>query len=203
MVFEGIDGVGKSTQADGLQNWLVEQGLEVVRSREPTDGPYGKKLRASMAEGRLEPRAELDLFLADRREHVRDLIRPSVAAGRVVVLDRYYFSTVAYQGARGFEPEALLAENESFAPEPDALFILDMPAEDSVARIRAHRGAGVDTFEVPEALEKSRAIFLALAQAKPYATVLDARADRDAIQGQIRDVMSQLLTKRGCAPADG
>lgn len=193
LVLEGIDGVGKSTQADALEAWLREAGREVVRSKEPTDGPHGRALRQSMIHGRLAPRQELDLFLADRRQHVTELIEPSLAAGRCVVLDRYYFSTVAYQGARGFDPDALLAENEAFAPAPDALFVLDMPAAASVGRIRAQRD-GVDTFEVPEALERSRALFLSLAERLPYAIVLDATAPRDEIQAAIRARVTALLS---------
>ncbi len=194
LVIEGIDGVGKSTQADALQAWLEGAGLDVVRSKEPTDGPHGRELRRSMVEGRLPPRQELDLFLDDRREHVAQLIGPALSAGRIVLLDRYYFSTVAYQGARGFEPDALLAENEAFAPAPDALFILDMPAAVSVARIRAERGDGVDTFEVPEALERSRSIFLDLAKRADYALVIDADATRDAIQDAMQARVRALLS---------
>jgi dTMP kinase len=194
IVIEGIDGVGKSTQANGLEAWLRENGHAVVRSKEPTDGPFGRKLRLSMVEGRLAPREELDLFLADRRQHVEELIAPTLAAGTHVLLDRYYFSTVAYQGARGFDPVDLLAENEAFAPAPDALLLLDMPAANSVARIRAERGAGVDTFEVPEALERSRKIFLELAQRADYALVLDADAPREEIQAAMRAHVGALLS---------
>src|SRR5687767_11083693 len=104
IVIEGIDGTGKSTQAKRLGEWFLAQGREVVLSREPTDGPWGKKLRDSAATGRLSPQDELQYFLNDRREHVEEKIQPALAGGKVVILDRYYFSTMAYQGARGFDP---------------------------------------------------------------------------------------------------
>ena len=103
IVFEGIDGTGKSTQVRLLAQALEERGLTVVTSREPTDGPFGQKLRLSMITGRLSPEEELALFHEDRRDHVEHLILPALEAGKVVILDRYFFSTMAYQGARGFD----------------------------------------------------------------------------------------------------
>src|SRR5262245_41663250 len=97
---EGIDGAGKSTLADWLVARLYAHGFDVLRTREPTGGPWGQKLRASMTQGRLSPKEELRAFVEDRREHVEQEIRPALADGRVVVIDRYYFSTAAYQGAR-------------------------------------------------------------------------------------------------------
>ena len=103
IVLEGIDGAGKSTQIRCLTEKLAASGRPPVVSREPTDGPHGRRLRESATRGRLSAEEELATFLADRREHVSNLILPSLAAGKVVVLDRYYFSTAAYQGARGFD----------------------------------------------------------------------------------------------------
>jgi dTMP kinase len=79
IVLEGIDGTGKSTQAKLLGKWFENQGREVVLSREPTDGPWGRKLRESATTGRLSPADELEVFLNDRRQHVEELIRPSLA----------------------------------------------------------------------------------------------------------------------------
>ena len=104
IVIEGIDGTGKSTHARRLAEWMEMKGRHPVVSREPTDRPWGRKLRDSAASGRLSPQEELDCFLRDRSQHVEELIAPSLAAGRDVILDRYYFSTMAYQGARGFDP---------------------------------------------------------------------------------------------------
>ncbi len=193
IVFEGIDGVGKSTQVGALKTWLEAIGHEVVRSKEPTDGPHGRKLRQSMAQGRLEPREELDLFLADRRQHVEELIAPALNRGAIVILDRYYFSTVAYQGARGFDPSELRAENEEFAPPPDLLVILDMPACDAIDRIRESRGGSTDTFESFDALKRSRSIFLSLGEDLPFAVVLDARASPEVIQAAVRRSTAPLL----------
>lgn len=188
-VLEGIDGAGKTTQATRLVERLQQRGRQVVRSREPTQGQHGTQLRRSMAEGRLSPERELELFLLDRQEHVEQLVLPALLRGQDVVLDRYYFSTVAYQGARGFDPAALRAQNEAFAPEPDALLIFDLSPQESLRRIQHSRGDAPDSFEVPELLARSRQIFLDLAAALPCAHVLDATQDPN----QVTEAMFQAL----------
>lgn len=161
IVIEGIDGTGKSTQSRLLGDWFSSQGREVVLSREPTAGPWGKKVRESGATGRLSPEDELQYFLNDRRQHVEELIAPSLAAGKVVILDRYYFSTMAYQGARGFDPAEIRRKNESFAPVPDLLLIMDLEVETALHRIGV-RGETANEFEKKDNLERCRDIFLSL-----------------------------------------
>ncbi len=183
LVIEGIDGTGKSTQARRLADWCRTRGRDVVLDREPTDGPWGRQLRESAATGRLSPQEELDLFLRDRREHVAQVINPALAAGKVVVLDRYYFSTMAYQGARGFDPAVIRAANEEFAPVPDLLLILDLDVDAALARIGS-RGDTANAFERRDSLERCRAIFLELAT-EPFARVIDTRPSEDEVHRSI------------------
>jgi dTMP kinase len=183
IVIEGIDGTGKSTQARLLGEWFRNAGREVVLSREPTDGPWGRKLRESAATGRLSPADELDYFLNDRRQHVDELIRPSLAAGKVVILDRYYFSTMAYQGARGFDPADIRRRNEAFAPVPDHLFILDLGVDAALARIGS-RGDTANEFEQRESLEACRRVFLSLA-GEPFVHVIPSDGPVDAVHASI------------------
>jgi dTMP kinase len=171
IVIEGIDGTGKSTQAQRLAEFFRAKGREVVLDYEPTRGPHGMKLRASLTEGRFPPEEELELFLADRREHVEQVIKPSLAAGKVVILDRYYFSNMAYQGATGFDPLEIRRRNEAFAPPPDLLFILDLDVDTALHRIGA-RGDTANEFEKRESLERCREIFLSLKD-EPFARVID------------------------------
>ena len=119
IVFDGIDGVGKTTQSALTAQLFGERGIRCAYSKEPTSGPWGTKLRESAKAGRLSPEDELDYFLKDRQEHVQNTIRPTLDAGGVVVLDRYYFSTAAYQGIRGFDFWEIIERNEAFAPRPD------------------------------------------------------------------------------------
>ena len=138
IAFEGIDGTGKSTQLPLLADWLRGQGCAVVETREPTDGPYGREIRALYRDrSRVSRERELELFVLDRRQHVTECILPALEQGRIVLTDRYYFSTAAYQGAGGSDPAAIFAAN-AFAPEPDLVLLLTLPVAAGVARIRDH-----------------------------------------------------------------
>jgi dTMP kinase len=191
LVIEGIDGTGKSTQAQQLAAWLREQGREVIVDFEPTHGPFGQKLRDSFTNGRLSPGEELELFLADRREHVEQVIAPALAAGKAVILDRYYFSNMAYQGAIGFDPAEIRRQNEAFAPVPDLLFILDLDIDTALARIGG-RGDTANEFEKRENLERCREIFLSLKD-EPFARVIDSRGSMDEVQAKIRAAASDFV----------
>jgi dTMP kinase len=160
VAFEGIDGAGKTTQVRLLEARLAADAIPFVSTKEPTTGPWGQKIRTSAQTGRMSPADELDAFIRDRREHVTDLLEPSLAAGKVVIVDRYYLSTVAYQGARGLDPAHLLTLN-AFAPPPDVLVILDVDPALGLDRIR-QRGDRADLFELESELAKARAIFRAL-----------------------------------------
>ena len=184
IVLEGIDGTGKSTQAQMLADWFTSRGCEVVLSREPTDGPWGRKVRESAATGRLSPEEELNFFLKDREQHVAELIRPSLEAGKVVILDRYYFSTMAYQGARGFDPQEIRAMNEAFAPRPDHLLILDLDVDEARKRIGS-RGDTANEFEQRDSLAKCREIFLSLRD-EPFVQVIDSVGSVEEIQQRLR-----------------
>jgi dTMP kinase len=175
VAIEGIDGSGKTTLVQGLAARLRASGaVPVVCSREPTDGPHGRALRATALSGRRPPGEELELLLADRRQHVAEVIGPALAAGAIVLLDRYYYSTAAYQGAAGLDVAELLALNRAFAPRPDLLLVVDVEPERGLSRV-AGRGDGANHFEIPETLRRARAIFLELA-ATEGGLVLDGRA---------------------------
>jgi len=185
IVFEGIDGTGKSTHAKRLASYFSSLGREVVLSHEPTNGPWGRKLRESASIGRLGAEEELEYFLRDRKEHVEQLINPSLAEGKVVILDRYYISTMAYQGLRGFDPEQIRQKNEAFAPVPDLLIVLDLDVDLALQRITG-RGDQANHFEKREALEKIRETFLRLRD-EPFVRVIDASQSMDEIAAQIVD----------------
>ena len=188
IVIEGIDGTGKSTQAKRLAEWFRARGREVVLSREPTDGPWGKKLRESATTGRLSPEDELECFLNDRREHVEMTIKPALADGKVVILDRYYFSTMAYQGARGFDPAEIRRRNEAFAPQPDLLLILDLSIESAHGRIGS-RGDTANEFEQRDTLTRCREIFLSLRN-ESFARVIDAEPSLNEVSADILAVVT-------------
>ncbi len=190
IVIEGIDGTGKSTQAKRLGEWFESQGREVVISREPTDGPWGRKLRESASTGRLSPQDELQYFLNDRRQHVEEKITPALSEGKVVILDRYYFSTMAYQGARGFDPAEIRRMNEEFAPIPDLLLILDLDVDTAHQRI-GHRGDSTNEFEKKENLQRCREIFLSLKD-EPFVRVVDSAGSLDEVSARILNIVGQV-----------
>ncbi len=148
-----------------------------------------------MTAGRLSAEDELEHFLNDRREHVQEVIAPSLAAGKVVILDRYYFSTMAYQGARGFDPAEIRKKNEAFAPIPDLLLIMDLDVDAALARIGA-RGDTANEFEKRENLERCREIFLSL-EGEKFVSVIESSGTIDEIARQIRQVVTQKLSRAG------
>lgn len=183
IALEGIDGSGKSTQAKRLRDRLEASGIPAIVFKEPGDSPFGDKLRQQFRDGRsVSPDEEAQLFIEDRRIDVRDNIGPSMAAGKVVIMDRYYFSTMAYQGALGLDVEALRKTNEAFAPRPDVTLILDLPQEVSLERIRASRDAP-DSYEGAEYLGRVRALFLGFRAADVVA--IDATVGAEELEGEI------------------
>lgn len=166
VVLEGIDGAGKTTLRAALGSELRARAHEVVETKEPTDGPIGQQIRTIARLGRdtVTAEEELELFLLDRARHVADVVLPALARGAVVLQDRSYFSTVAYQGGRGLDRDTILARCRAVAPAPHLLLVLDLPETVSAERIRASRGA-TDDFEGLEALRRVREVFLSFPEA--------------------------------------
>lgn len=164
IALEGIDGSGKTTQGHLLKAALQQAGREVVLTREPTTGLIGQKLRGYLKgpSRHLSPAKELHLFTTDRREHVEEIIKPALAAGKVVITDRYYYSSVAYQGALGLDPNEILAQNEAFAPRPDLVFIFTLPIPPALKRLAKKGREGLQVSESPVYLKQVAAIYASL-----------------------------------------
>lgn len=159
IVIEGIDGAGKSTQARLLLKWLLSQGYPAVYFREPTRGRWGRRIKElSRRADALSAEEELVLFLKDRQENVERNLKPAMRRGKIVVLDRYYFSTMAYQGARGINPARIRRMNEKFAIRPDLVFILDIDPGLGLERIEWRKRKDL-LFERKDYLAKVRRIF--------------------------------------------
>ncbi len=164
IAIEGIDGAGKTTQVRMLHKALERVGVPVIASKEPTSGQWGKIIKDSATSGRLSAEAELELFIKDRTEHVQNLIAPALRDGKVVLLDRYFYSTIAYQGSRGANVDAVKIMMESLFPVPDAVFILDIDEHLSAHRIANVRGEEPNHFEERGNLAKAREIFNAMTE---------------------------------------
>jgi dTMP kinase len=165
ITFEGPDGSGKSTLAHGCKGHLENEGYGPVGLfREPGMSPAGRRLRELKLKGRgaITPEEEFSLFLEDRRWDVETNIQPILSQRGVVLLDRYYHSSMAYQGARGLDPAEIRAANETFAPRPDLIVLLRLSVDECLERIRRARGGEPDLFEERESLRRVTAIFDAL-----------------------------------------
>jgi dTMP kinase len=170
VVFEGIDGSGKTTLVHTLVERCRTEGIPVLGTREPTDGPAGRRLRELARAGtRLPPWEELALFEADREAHTQAVVEPALREGRLVLQDRGFHSTAAYQGSRGIDAATILFRSRRLAPEPDLVVWLALPIEDALARARG-RGR-LDAFERRDDLERIHAYFASI----PDAVRLDAR----------------------------
>jgi dTMP kinase len=188
---EGIDGTGKSTQVRLLAQYLRSRGCEVVETREPTNGPYGRRIRELFVDrGSCTLEEELNLFIEDRRQHVREVIEPALAQGRIVVTDRYYFSTAAYQGAAGMDPAEVFARN-LFAPRPDLVLLLTMEPATSLVRIRESRGEELNDFEQEDQLRRVAELFASFAD--PCIERIAAEGSLEHVAGEIRQAVDRLL----------
>ena len=191
ITFEGIDGVGKSTQLDLLQSWLESRGREVVRTLEPGGTELGQEIRHLLLhrKGDVAARAEALLYAADRAHHVATKIRPALASGKVVLSDRYFDSSVAYQGAAR-ELDVTEVRNISlWAVDnliPDLTVLLDLDAHAAILR-RNKTGTEPDRLEREKVdfFERARSQYLELAK-EPRFLVVDATLSIDEIQEQIR-----------------
>jgi dTMP kinase len=194
VVLEGIDGSGKTTQARSLLRRLRYRGYRAVFFREPTRGRWGREVKRLAARAdSLTPAEELDLFVRDRRENVEKNLLPALKAGKVVVLDRYYFSTIAYQGAKGIDTGKIRRMNESFAVRPDLVVVLDVDAKGGLARI-ADRKTRDELFEREDYLVRVREIFRGFKG--PAFVHLDGRGDRRSVGRNIWARVARLLDAR-------
>lgn len=197
--FEGIDGVGKSTQADLLEEFLRSRGREVVRTFEPGGTELGKEIRNLLLhQGHVDARAEALLYAADRAHHTATKIRPALEAGTDVITDRYLDSSVAYQGAGrvlGAQEVRDLSVWATGGLLPALTVLLDLDASAASQR-RNTTGEAPDRLEREKIdfFEATRAQYLKLAEAEPERfLVLDAQASVDELQSQIRSRIEQLL----------
>lgn len=196
--FEGVDGVGKSTQVERLKQYAGERGREVVVTREPGGTTLGTSLRQLLLHGGdIAPRAEALLFAADRAQHVAEVIRPALAGGAVVISDRYIDSSLAYQaGGRELTQDevrnlSLWATNDLL---PDRTYLLDMDPEASHNRLEHSE----DRMEAAgqEFQKRTRQAFLDLASHDPLRfMVIDASEPIEEVWNQIRGDADGLLAR--------
>ncbi len=206
ITFEGIDGCGKSTQLRLLASELRVRGVTVVTTREPGGTPLGQRLRAALldVQEQVDPLAELLVFAADRAQHVRKHLRPSLKANQVVLSDRYADATVAYQGAgRGFAPE-LIREIVQLATDglrPDLTLLFDLSVAESAVRTRRRvENKHTDRLDIEDAEFHTRVrnAYVEIAKAEPARIkLIDARGSVQETHLAVMDIVMPFLKERG------
>lgn len=208
ITFEGLDGTGKTTQLKALESYFRDQGRPCVITRQPGGTPLGSLIRRVLLEVGKEPiaaPAELFLYLADRAQHVHNVILPALEAGKIVICDRYTDSTLAYQGyGRGIDLKFLRQLN-AFADrgvQPDLTFLLDCPVELGLSRTAQRHlksGSGQDRedrfeHEKLEFHQKVREGFLDMARAEPRRfRIVDAARSVEEVTKEIRTLIDREL----------
>lgn len=196
--FDGVDGVGKSTQTDLFVEWLRLQGHQVVTCRDPGSTELGERLRTLVLKDKsinFDVRSEMMLYMAARAQLVAEIIQPALAAGQVVVADRFLLANVVYQGhAAGLDPQSIwdVGHVATAGQQPDLTVVLDMPLEKAVGRI----GQEPDRMEAKglDFLQRVRQGFLIEAERSPERIqVVNADQDIRQVQEEIRRIASQYL----------
>ena len=200
ITFEGIDGCGKSTQTALCREWLEGMGREVLMVREPGGTKIGEKIRELLLDKKnssMAPMTELFLFEAARAQIVEETIKPAIASGKVVICDRFFDSSFAYQGcARGLGPERVTRLNMDATGglAPDITFFLDISVADAIKR-RNSRGEEKDRIEsAGDAFqEKVRDGFVRAASEDKRIVTINAASAPEIIFGQIKEKLEALL----------
>lgn len=207
ITFEGIDGSGKSTQLRLLSSFLRLNGCDLVVTREPGGTPLGLRLRAALldAQEQVDPLTELLVFAADRAQHVRRMLRPALETGRIVISDRYYDATVAYQGAgRGFAPELIkqIVQLATDGLKPDLTLLFDLPVSECIMRTgrRSNDRQKADRLdsEDVEFHERVRQAYLEIAAAEPERVrVINSSGPVEETHAKVQEIILAFLQSKG------
>ena len=188
IVFEGIDGSGKSTQLKKLLKYLQDKSYTVVSFYQPTHGQWGQKLREFLTKGHIVPiQDEINYSIKDRKENVDEYILPALKENKIVLLDRYYWSNAAYQGIADVSYKYILEKNTEF-PEPDIKIYFDIKVEIANKRILDKRKETPNQFESIKNLIKSKKIFDKIINDRNYNGILitvEAEKDQESIFNSI------------------
>ncbi|MFH1450596.1 MAG: dTMP kinase [archaeon] len=190
IAIEGIDGCGKSAHAGFVTDYLRRRGYDVFYTEEPSRGRIGRLLREYLRDESTLSLADAFLFAADRAEHLQHEILPAIAEGKVVVCERYKYSTFAYQSAQGQDLQ-MLKDIHFFAPDPDLVLYLDVTPEEGVNR--CERG---EKFEKPDFLKKVHAVYMQLAEEYNFKKI-DAMPDKMTVRDSVIKVVQEFLDNNG------
>jgi dTMP kinase len=207
VTFEGVEGCGKTTQAELLRLNLEKEGYRVVLTREPGGTKVGERIREVLLDNRIkgmEPLTELFLYLASRAQHVQELIRPALRDGAIVICDRFADASLAYQGAgRGIGTSRVLTLNETatLGLVPDYTVLLDLPVELGLKRMSARvEGRGQQDRIEQEEMDfhvRVREAYLALARKfSCRVEVFDGTRSKEELAQEILSRVKKILSRR-------
>lgn len=188
IVIEGIDGSGKSTCAKNLAEKLNSINIKTIYTFEPTHSHYGAKLRDGMLSEDLDAEEELLLFVKDRKEHIEYMIKPALEEGYFIILDRYFYSSIAYQGAKGIDINRIINMHKDFIIKPDIVFIFHLPIDIALNRIISKRGIA-DRFENETYLKKVDKIFRSFNE--PFIYHIDTDKDIKIINDELFNILEK------------
>lgn len=188
IVIEGIDGSGKSTCAKNLAEKLNSINIKTIYTFEPTHSRYGAKLREGMLSEDLDTEEELLLFVKDRKEHIEYMIKPALEEGYFIILDRYFYSSIAYQGAKGIDINRIINMHKDFIIKPDIVFIFHLPIDIALNRIISKRGIA-DRFENETYLKKVDKIFHSFNE--PFIYHTDTDKDIKIINDELFNILEK------------
>lgn len=188
IVIEGIDGSGKSTSAKNLAEKLNSINIKTIYTFEPTHSHYGAKLRDGMLSEDLDAEEELLLFVKDRKEHIEYMIKPALEEGYFIILDRYFYSSIAYQGAKGIDINRIINMHKDFIIKPDIVFIFHLPIDIALNRIISKRGIA-DRFENETYLKKVDKIFHSFNE--PFIYHIDTNKDIKIINDELFNILEK------------
>ena len=209
IVIEGADGTGKSTHAKLLGEYLRSRDYDVVNTAEPTSGPIGQKIRKVLS-GKMEvsPEELTLLFTNDRKEHVKNVIEPALKEEKIVVCERYFYSTIAYQSVQGVDPIRIQKLN-SFATIPDLAILLEIPPKEALDRMHREK----EVFEVLDFQKKVQTLLVGFANGVPKKNSLKERAKNiyskilrsriEAYQKEVQERFHKMLQNGKSSPKEG
>lgn len=191
IAIEGIDGAGKTTIANFLKEELDKRNFNVVAFKEPTNSKWGMKIQKLLDNRDATPEKEFELFLKDREFDVKKNIMPAIKEGKIIIMDRYYYSMAPYQGALGINREIIKKENEKIAPKPNLVIILDINPRTSLERIKK-RSSKQDSFENLNYLEEVRKAFLSYKNEKRV-VIINSEKDLDYVKNKVIHIVLKFL----------
>ena len=193
IAIEGIDGAGKTTQTNFLRKTLIAEGYDAISFKEPTDGQWGMKIKDIAMNGRenVTPEEELNYFICDRKEDVTNNINPALKDKKIVIMDRYYYSNMAYQGALGVDVEYIQKENETQFSIPNVVIILDVAPKIGISRIQKLRKEKLNKFEEEKYLANVRNIFYKMDQ--DNIQIIDGTHSIEEVKKQILNIIHDII----------